>query len=132
MSASEDPDPAPFVMSDEARAREETRVRRLRIVVIALGLVFLALALAVFSTLIVRAVKGGGEKKHAEATALPSSAGGGPQTQAAIPPGSRVIATAVGDGKLALTVESDRRFITVIFDLSTMKETGRVTVSAGP
>jgi Na+-transporting methylmalonyl-CoA/oxaloacetate decarboxylase gamma subunit len=121
-------------LSEEARARELARVRNLKIVVIGLGVVLVALALVVFSTLIVRAVKGSGEKQAAASavsanrTAVPGQS----PVVSSIPPGSRVIATAIGEGRLAVTVEADRRFITILFDVATGSETGRIVLAPGP
>ncbi len=88
-------------LSEEARARELARVRNLKIVVIGLGVVLVALALVVFSTLIVRAVKGSGEKQAAASavSAIRTAVAARARWLSSIPPGSRVIATAIGEGR---------------------------------
>ncbi|MCP8940918.1 DUF6476 family protein [Alsobacter sp. SYSU M60028] len=128
MSASEQPGTEPAALSDEARAREENRVRVLKLVVLGLGVVLAALALVVFSTLIVRAVKGFGGKPAPAASAAPGQA----PRQIAIPPGSRVVSTALAEGRLAVTVEAEGRFTVLLIDPATLAETGRVVLAPGP
>jgi Na+-transporting methylmalonyl-CoA/oxaloacetate decarboxylase gamma subunit len=133
MSAS---DPTPLdapPLSEEAKARELARIRNLKIVVVGLGVVLVALALVVFSTLIVRAVKGSGAKQADPSTvsAPQAVASGQSPVVSSIPPGARVIATAIGEGRLAVTVEADRRFITILFDVASGAETGRIVLAPG-
>ena len=113
---------------DDAKAREQTRLVALKIVVIVLGAILVALALVVFSTLIWRAVKGGGKPAApvaASATALGSVA-------ALLPAGGRVVSTALGDGKLAVTVEQPEGLVTILFDATSLRETGRIVWTRTP
>jgi len=127
------PGPDTTPVDDEAKAKELARVAVLRVVVKVLGAVLVGLAIVVFSTLILRAVKGGGDKGAAPAApqtavigANPASA---PQVQAVLPAGARVASTALGEGRLAVTFESDGEITTILFDAATLAEVGRVRFS---
>jgi hypothetical protein len=120
------PDPAPI--DDEARAREIARVAVLRIVVMVLGGILVALAVIVFSTLILRAVKGGSPKPEAARPAAPPSGAAPAVPAAALPAGARVLSTALGDGRLAVTVEAAGEVTVILFDAATLAETGRVVL----
>ena len=50
----------------------------------------------------------------------------------AIPPGSRVVSTALAEGRLAVTVEAEGRFTVLLLDPATLAETGRVVLAPGP
>lgn len=117
-------------IDDEARAKEIARVAVLRIVVTVLGAVLVVLAIVVFSTLILRAVKGGGDKTVPSAAkpaaSAPPAAGAASSIQPALPAGARVVSTALGDGRLAVTVEADGEIVTILFDAATLAETGRI------
>ena len=95
---------------------EEARLRLLRRVVIGLGIVLGLMALAVFSTLAVRLVKGRPTPAHGPAATV----------EAALPAGARVIGTAMAEGRLAVAVEAEGRFVVILFDLATLREVGRV------
>jgi hypothetical protein len=126
--------------------REQARLLALKIVVIALGVILVAMALVVFSTLIIRIVKGGGGSTPPAATA-PASPAGSPAGAGAIPPASvavvdappsgagpaaRVVSTALGEGKLAVTFEIGGRLVVVVHDVATGRELTRFTLSPAP
>lgn len=107
---------------EEAKAREQARIMALKIVVIVLGVILVAMALVVFSTLIIRAVKGrGGESPPIAAPATPPAPPAGP---------SRVVSTALGDGRFALTLDQGGVLTVVIYDAATMRELSRTTLPA--
>ncbi|MFO1150837.1 MAG: DUF6476 family protein [Alsobacter sp.] len=118
--------PTPTPIDDEDKARELARVAVLRIVVWVLGAILVALAIVVFSTLILRAVKGkdaaapGAAAPRVPAVDLPAT------VTAALPPGGRVVSTALGEGRLAVTVEAPDGTTVILFDLATRAEAGRV------
>ena len=123
--------------AEEAKAREQARLMALKIVVIVLGVILVAMALVVFSTLIVRAVKGRGADA-APTQAAPAS--GSPSVPhlatlpgalpgTAIPPGARVVSSALGDGRFALTLERDGQLTIILLDAATLKEVGRTTLA---
>jgi hypothetical protein len=121
---------------DEAKAREQSRVMALKIVVIVLGAILVGLALVVFSTLIWRAVKGSGSAPAPAAATRPAGAptatignGGVP---AVLPRGAKIVSTALGDGKLAVTVEEGEAVTTILFDAATLAETGRIVWRRAP
>lgn len=121
----------------EAALRQQARLMALKIVVIVLGVILVAMALVVFSTLIIRIVKGGGSGATPSATAgapaVPAPAapaGAGPGASATgpglrLPAGARVVSTALGDGRLAVTFESGNRLTVVVVDVATGRETAR-------
>jgi hypothetical protein len=116
-------------LDDAARAREAARVATLRIVVTVLGAVLVVLAVVVFSTLILRAVKGG--KKTTEATPVASTTPAAPDgapfaATVSLPEGARVVSTALGEGRLAVTVEAGGSVTTILIDIATGREIGRV------
>lgn len=130
MTTTQEPQPAPI--DDETRAREIARVAVLRIVVTLLGAILVVLAIVVFSTLILRAVKGGGKP----GTERPAAAADAPSSQmppfaasGRLPEGARVVSTALGEGRLAVTVEAGGTLTTILFDLATGAETGRITLA---
>jgi hypothetical protein len=49
-----------------------------------------------------------------------------------LPKGARVVSTAVGDGRLAVTVEIAGRYEVRFFDLSTLKPRGRLQLKPAP
>ena len=126
--------------SEEAKAREQARLMTLKIVVIVLGVILVAMALVVFSTLIVRAVKGRGSDQPPAASApavpatavdrLPAAPAGLPG--AVVPPGARVVSSALGDGRFALTLEQDGQLTIILFDAATLNEVGRTTLAPPP
>jgi hypothetical protein len=113
-------------IDDEEKAREIARVAVLRIVVWVLGAILVVLAIVVFSTLILRAVKGkdaavpAASAPRVPAVDIPAT------VSAALPPGGRVVSTALGEGRLAVTVEAPDGTTVILFDLATRAETGRV------
>jgi hypothetical protein len=123
----------------EAALREQARLMALKIVVIVLGVILVAMAIVVFSTLIIRIVKGGGAANPSPSTAAapstpPASAISGVMPDAvppgvAIPAGARVVSSALGEGRFALTLEQDGRFTVILFDAATLKEVGRTTLA---
>lgn len=96
----------------------------MKLVVIALGVILLVLAGVVFSTLVLRVVKGGG-------------ASGPPASKAAaaivpgLPAGARVLSTSLGDGRLAVVYEAAGRQGVLLFDSATLAPVGRIEAS-GP
>lgn len=118
------PDPAAAPIDDDARAREIARVAVLRIVVMVLGGLLVALALVVFSTLMLRAVKGGSAKPEASLPLSAPSRVSAPVV--AMPAGARIVSTVVGDGRLALTLESGGEVTVILFDAASLAETGRI------
>lgn len=122
------PDPQTAPVDDDARAREIARVAVLRIVVTLLGAILVVLAIVVFSTLILRAVKGGA-RPGADAPAAAAGSATPFAATARLPEGARVLSTALGDGRLAVTVEAGGTLTTILFDAATGAETGRITLS---
>lgn len=116
--------------SEEAKAREQARLMALKIVVIVLGVILVAMALVVFSTLIVRAVKGRGADSAPAAGAVATAVR--PPAPSAVPPGARVVSSALGDGRFALTLEQDGQLTIILFDAATLKEVGRTTLAPLP
>jgi hypothetical protein len=122
--------PAPAPIDDEEKAREIARVAVLRIVVWGLGAILVLLAIVVFSTLILRAVKGKDQAApmsaapRVPAVDLPAS------VMATLPPGGRVVSTALGEGRLAVTVEAPDGTTVILFDLATRAEAGRFRLTA--
>ena len=130
--------PAPEPVDAEAALREQARLMALKIVVIVLGVILVAMAIVVFSTLIIRIVKGGGgASPPAASSAIPPamlppdarSAAAALPAGAAIPAGARVVSSALGDGRLALTLEQDGQVTIILFDAATLKEIGRTTLA---
>lgn len=89
----------------------------MKIVVIALGAVLLILAAVVFSTLVLRVVKGGGP------TAQPAATGDAPPS---LPPGARILSTSLGDGRIAIIYEVQGRQAILVLDAATMAPIGRI------
>ena len=118
----------------EAALREQGRLMALKIVVIALGVILVAMAIVVFSTLIIRIVKGGGAANPSPSAAQAVTAPA-PAMLGAVPPGvaipadARVVSSALGEGRFALTLEQDGRFTVILFDAATLKEVGRTTLA---
>jgi hypothetical protein len=130
------PPPPDVRDADEAKVREQARLMALKIVVIVLGVILGAMALVVFSTLIVRAVKGRGSDPAPAAAPAPAPAP--PATPAprlpaqaapAVPPGARVVSSALGDGRFALTLEQDGQLTVILLDAATLRELGRTTLA---
>jgi hypothetical protein len=134
--------------AEDAKAREQARLMALKIVVIVLGAILVAMALVVFSTLIVRAVKGRGADPAlaapSQAATLPAAPAAAPATTPAaapaarsgtapadvvVPPGARVVSSALGEGRFALTLEQDGHLTIILFDATTLKELGRTTLA---
>lgn len=126
------PSPSQAPVEDDDKAREIARVAVLRVVVWVLGAILAVLAVVVFSTLILRAVKSGDRPAttaKAAGAAIPAFPPGIPaQLRTALPPGGRVISTALGEGRLAVTVEAAGGTTVILFDLATLSETGRVVL----
>ncbi|MHB2165786.1 hypothetical protein [Alsobacter sp. R-9] len=121
----------------EAAMRQQARLMALKIVVIVLGVILVAMALVVFSTLIIRIVKGSGSGASPAATAGAPAAPAAPAPGAIgtvapaggaaprLPAGARVVSTALGDGRLAVTFEAGNRLTVVVVDVATGRETAR-------
>jgi hypothetical protein len=88
----------------------------MKIVVIALGAVLLLLATVVFSTLVLRIVKGG----------PPAQGPAAGQPVPALPAGARILATSLGDGRLAVVYEAQGRQGVLLYDAATLAPVGRI------
>lgn len=124
---SDEADPA----EKAAKAKEAARLMAMKMLVITLGVILVALAVVVFSTLAIRAVKGGGQTASAPPPALPGEGAARRPIQALLPAGSRVVSTTLGDGRLAVTTEGPEGSIVILFDARTLAETGRLQLG-GP
>jgi hypothetical protein len=102
---------------DPEAARFVAKVRRL--LMIASATTFLAVAV-VIGVIGYRVFK-------VEGSAPPA-----PDVMAALPAGAKVISTAVGDGRIVLTVEIAGATELRIFDLHTLKALGRIRLSPQP
>jgi len=90
------------------------RVRRLMLIaslttLIAIGAVFAAIGYRVF------------HRQESRPAIAP---------EPALPAGAKILSSAVGDGHIVLTVESDGTIEMLSFDLATLKPLGRVRLSA--
>ncbi|PSC06942.1 hypothetical protein SLNSH_00725 [Alsobacter soli] len=125
-----DPKTAAASPDDTAKAKEAARLMAMKMLVITLGVILVALAVVVFSTLAIRAVKGGGQATPSGTTAAQSETGVRRPVQLSLPSGSRIISTTLGDGRLAVTTEGPEGAVIVLFDARTLAETGRIQVPA--
>ncbi len=115
--------------------REQARLLALKIVVIVLGVILVAMALVVFSTLIIRIVKGGGGSAPATVSAPAVPAVSQPVTAPPAgpsPTAGRVVSTALGDGKLAVTMETGGRLVVIIHDVASGRELTRFPIAPAP
>jgi hypothetical protein len=111
MTHSSDADDQPL---DPAAARVVARVRALMIVSALTTMVAIAAVIAAIGYRVLRA-----EGSAAEATAL-------------VPKGARVIATAVADDRLAVTLDIAGAVEVRTFDLKTLKPLGRLRFATEP
>jgi hypothetical protein len=102
---------------DPEAARVVARIRRLMI--IASATTFLAVA-AVLAVIGYRVFHLGGSPPPVAESAAP------------LPAGAKVIASAVGDGRIVLTVEIAGATELRIYDLNTLKAVGRIPLSPKP
>jgi heme/copper-type cytochrome/quinol oxidase subunit 2 len=102
---------------DPQAARAVAQVRRL--MMIASATTFMAVAIVV-GVIGYRVFRVGG------------SAAAAPDATAAFPVGAKVISSAVGDGRIVLTVEIGGVTELRIFDLTTLKPLGKVRLSPQP
>jgi hypothetical protein len=108
----------PTAPADPQAAAAIARVKRLMLIaslttVIAVGAVFGVIGYRVFRS---------GE------SAAPPAAG----ATASLPAGAKVLSTAVGDGRVVLTVEVDGAIELLSFDLRTLRPLGRVRLAPNP
>jgi hypothetical protein len=71
-----------------------------------------------------------GLARVAAGVASPATALG--SVAALLPAGGRVVSTALGDGKLAVTVEQPEGLVTILFDATSLRETGRIVWTRTP
>src|SRR5258708_934001 len=102
---------------DPEAARAVTQVRRLMLIATATTFVAVAVVLGVIGY---RVVKSGGSAP------APSDA------VAQLPAGAKVVSTAVGDGRIVLTVEIAGALELRTFDLNTLKPVGRMRFAPAP
>jgi hypothetical protein len=108
---------------DPEQAQFVAKVRRL--MMIASVTTFIALA-AVFGVIGYRVF-------HWQGSAPPVPPGPpSPDRTAALPAGAKVLSTAVGEGRIVLTVEIGGAVELRTFDLNTLKPLGRVRLAPGP
>jgi hypothetical protein len=108
---------------DPEQAQFVAKVRRL--MMIASVTTFIALA-AVFGVIGYRVF-------HWQGSARPVPPGpSAPDRTAALPAGAKVLSTAVGEGRIVLTVEIGGAVELRTFDLNTLKPLGRVRLAPGP
>jgi heme/copper-type cytochrome/quinol oxidase subunit 2 len=99
-----------------AAAQAVARVRRLMVIsllitVVAIGVVLMVIGYRVF--------RGEGSGAPADVTAT-------------LPKGARVVATAVADGRIVVTIEVAGQTEVRTFDLKTLKPTGRLSLPVEP
>jgi hypothetical protein len=102
---------------DPEAARVVARIRRLMMIASATTFLAVAVVIGVIGYRVFRAE---------------GSAPAAPDVTAALPAGAKVIATAVGDGRIVLTVEIAGATELRIFDLNTLKALGRIRLGAQP
>lgn len=101
---------------DPAAAQAVARVRRLMMIsllvtVVAIGVVLMLIGYRVF--------RGEGS-------------GAAPDATASLPKGARVISTAVGEGRIVVTIEIAGQIEVRTFDIKTLKPTGRLRLPVEP
>ena len=101
---------------DPEAARVVARIRRLMMIASATTFLAVAVVLAVIGYRVFRA---DGSAAPAEVTAM-------------LPKGAKVIATAVADDRIAVTVEAGGTIEVRTFDLHTLKPTGRLRFATEP
>ena len=106
---------------DPEAARAVGQVRRLMLIATATTFVAVAVVIGVIGY---RVFKAGGS---APANGLMLS-----DAVAQLPAGSRVVSTAVGDGRIVLTVDIAGSLELRIFDLNTLKPVGRMRFAPAP
>lgn len=102
---------------DPEAARVVARIRRLMMIASATTFLAVAVVIGVIGYRVFRAE---------------GSAPAALDVTAALPAGAKVIATAVGDGRIVLTVEIAGATELRIFDLNTLKALGRIRLGAQP
>ncbi|MGL4444391.1 MAG: hypothetical protein ACRCU1_12235 [Alsobacter sp.] len=123
-----------------AAMHTQSRLLTLKIIVIVLGIILVLMALVVFSTLIIRIVKGGGGSTPPAATSTVGPGAIPPASVAVVdaPPSAaggtaaRVVSTALGEGKLAVTMDVGGRLVVVVHDIATGRELTRFTLAPAP
>jgi hypothetical protein len=105
------PMPADDKPLDPETARMVAKVRRLMMIASATTFVAVGVVLAVIGYRVFKA----------EGSATPASA-----IAAALPAGARVVSTAIGDGRIALTIELGGVNEVRLFDLKTLQPLGRI------
>jgi len=103
---------------DPAAAQVIQKARRLMLIASLTTLIALA---AVFIVIGYRVSRGGG-------SAPPPP----PDVSALLPPGAKVISTAVGEGRLAVTIEASGGQEIRLFDLHTLRPAGRIQLTQKP
>ena len=101
---------------DPEAARVVARIRRLMLIASATTFLAVAVVLAVI----------GYRVFHLQGSAPPVS------EAAALPAGAKVISSAVGDGRIVLTVEIAGATELRIYDLNTLKAVGRIPLAPKP
>jgi hypothetical protein len=96
---------------DPETARMVVKVRRLMMIASATTFVVVGVVLAVIGYRVFKA----------EGSAPPASA-----ITAALPAGAKVVSTAIGDGRIALTIELAGATEVRLFDLKTLQPLGRI------
>jgi hypothetical protein len=102
---------------DPEAARAVVQVRRLMMIASATTFIAVAVVLGVIGYRVFKA----------EGSAAPAT-----DVTAALPAGSKVISTAVGDGRLAVTIETAAGIEIRVFDVRTLKPAGRLRFTTGP
>lgn len=102
---------------DPAAARVVARIRRLMMIASATTFLAVAVVIAVI----------GYRVFHLGGSAPPAA-----DVTAALPAGAKVISSAVGDGRIVLTVEIAGSLELRIFDLNSLKAIGRIRLAPQP
>jgi hypothetical protein len=102
---------------DPAAARVVARIRRLMMIASATTFLAVAVVIAVI----------GYRVFHLGGSAPPAA-----DVAAALPAGAKVISSAVGDGRIVLTVEIEGHLELRIFDLNSLKALGRIRLAPQP
>jgi hypothetical protein len=106
---------------DPEQARALAQVRRLMLIASATTFVAVAVVLGVI----------GYRVFHLEGRA-PQAAQAGASVSAGLPPGAKVISSAVGDGRIVLTVEINGALELRSYDLNTLKALGSAPITKAP
>jgi hypothetical protein len=106
---------------DPEQARALSQVRRLMLIASATTFVAVAVVLGVI----------GYRVFHMEGRA-PQVAYGSTGVSAALPPGAKVLSSAVGDGRIVLTVETNGALELRSYDLNTLKALGSAPITKAP